>query len=617
MDPELRALLGRRLLVTEGKIASKGVRTVPATPTSATPIRAHSPDAQEVAFGEIRARFRGFRAMDKEREERGHFELKVGSTSLWFERVFPKIQSLRDRLSELGPDHAYAEEREAVCGELDHLLAELGPSTGVDGEAPRSRLQANVVSAEEHENVQAELRCLREENEALAQEVAELRKATEQQECSEGRLRYVMTSRKATTPELRNAIGAVEALVDEARRELNAAQLRERRAAYEQLHAALNKEEETDLVAALDVAKETEVDLGEIIKAENKLMELRALTPEQKAAKHAVKLESKRKKEAFVLVKRDDSDGMQALIESLDEGTRWQDWRDYAGRSLWRCAQELRAMRVQKYLGPLTGMKANEDGRRFRPPARSILLSESSITRQESEESQNGVVVSAEPGRAGGSAVATSMASSISTPAAETKPPAAVKHVVPAVDDTSFDSCVSPATPMASSPSQAAAMRTPNGKVRSPRTPGSSCFGSSLVLHGDEPESELRAKALRAVAQDDSESLAEVLRVVDTEVWSKWENKAGKDLLTLSQERGSSLAYSLLARGLGVLKELQRQSFEEREAVWVFEVGEVQPRRATIMEDTPEEADDILVEFWDGDAPACRVERCLVRKMWG
>jgi len=56
---------------------------------------------------------------------------------------------------------------------------------------------------------------------------------------------------------------------------------------------------------------------------------------------------------------------------------------------------------------------------------------------------------------------------------------------------------------------------------------------------------------------------------------------------------------------------------EEREAVWVFLPGEVQPHRATVLEDTPEEAEVVLLEYWDGDTPPERVERCLVRRMWG
>merc|ERR1712110_1140451 len=103
--------------------------------------------------------------------------------------------------------------------------------------------------------------------------------------------------------------------------------------------------------------------------------------------------------------------------------------------------------------------------------------------------------------------------------------------------------------------------------------------------------------------KDDPVELLSVLEKVPLEIWSNWTNKAGKDMLTLSQERGSSFAYSAVAKALGLVQEMKRDTFEEREAVWIFKQGDVQPLRATVMEDTPEEAEQILVEYWDGDAP--------------
>ncbi|CAK9048989.1 unnamed protein product, partial [Durusdinium trenchii] len=131
----------------------------------------------------------------------------------------------------------------------------------------------------------------------------------------------------------------------------------------------------------------------------------------------------------------------------------------------------------------------------------------------------------------------------------------------------------------------------------------------------DEEAEKLKAQALRAVVQDDCPSLAKVLKEVRRSVWSRWQNRAGKDLLTLSQERGSSMVYSMLAKSLGMVKEVKRESYEERQTVWVFANGDIQPRRATVLEDTPEESDDVLLEFWDGDDPPERVERCLVHAM--
>ena len=81
-------------------------------------------------------------------------------------------------------------------------------------------------------------------------------------------------------------------------------------------------------------------------------------------------------------------------------------------------------------------------------------------------------------------------------------------------------------------------------------------------------------------------------------------------MFLVEQERGSGNAYRYLAKENGLLKELAQESYEEGEAVWIFLPGEVQPRRASVMEDTPEDAALILVEFWDDDDPPSHVERC-------
>jgi len=127
---------------------------------------------------------------------------------------------------------------------------------------------------------------------------------------------------------------------------------------------------------------------------------------------------------------------------------------------------------------------------------------------------------------------------------------------------------------------------------------------------------ELKVKAFRYVVSDKMAELDAVLSRLPLELWSNWENKAGKDLITLSEERGSSGAYSVLAKKLGLVQDRKKESFEERESVWIFRPGEVQPLRATVLEDTPEEVDDVLVEYWDGDDPPSRVEKCMVRKLW-
>lgn len=131
-----------------------------------------------------------------------------------------------------------------------------------------------------------------------------------------------------------------------------------------------------------------------------------------------------------------------------------------------------------------------------------------------------------------------------------------------------------------------------------------------------EEEVEWKAQAMRAVVANDAQPLEDVLKRLPVNVWSNWRNKAGKDLVTLSEERGSSAAYSILARYLGVLKEQKRQAFEDREDVWVLVHGELQPRRATIVEEVDDDAQNLLVEFWDGDEPAIYVDRSMVLKSY-
>merc|ERR1712025_79843 len=97
-------------------------------------------------------------------------------------------------------------------------------------------------------------------------------------------------------------------------------------------------------------------------------------------------------------------------------------------------------------------------------------------------------------------------------------------------------------------------------------------------------------------------------------LWSTWRNKADRDLLGLSEERGASVAYCIVARHLGIVQESKREVYEERESVWVFEPGEVQPRRATVLEDTPAAADTVLLEFWEGEIMTAKVDRALIMK---
>lgn len=470
---------------------------------------------------------------------------------------------------------------------------------------------------------------------------------------SEGRLRAVLTRQGTTTGELRQAINAVESLVDEARRELDHASLRERRAAFEALHAAISLGEEDVLEEAIEKARLTDVEVEDVSKGEAKLAELRALTPEQKAAKLANKLESAAKKEAFVLIKRDDCDGLQNLIAGLDDKVRIQNWRDYAGRSLWKCSLELRAERVQAYLAPLFGQRLPEDVKK--DSKRPSMMQRPSIAVDELGDGKRPSIGSPAGGRHGGSFSSESghrrslfsggsgperklsgdnlgRQDSRGSPSGSPKHTPTIPGKVPSSPSSGsagkaeeVPKDASPLPPPAL-PVGLSTLEEADGNQASPSGNSGPAEGSADAIsptrsspeRSDAENAQLRAQAFRAVAQDDADSLEEVLAAIHRDVWTLWQNKAGKDLLTLSQERGSSMAYSMLARELGMLKENEahRESFEERESVWIFLAGEVQPRRATVLEDTSVDEEEVLIEFWDGDDESIRVDRCLIHKMY-
>lgn len=104
---------------------------------------------------------------------------------------------------------------------------------------------------------------------------------------SESMLRSALTRPEVTTDELQVAIESVEALVSEAKRELQGRRFRERRAAFERLHAAIDADDEGMLEAALAEARRTGVEEEDLEKGAAALQELRALTDEERAAKIA------------------------------------------------------------------------------------------------------------------------------------------------------------------------------------------------------------------------------------------------------------------------------------------------------------------------------------------
>lgn len=398
-------------------------------------------------------------------------------------------------------------------------------------------------------------------------------------DCSEGRLRSTLTRAGASTEELRIAIQAVDALVNEARRELAGRQLRERRAAFEQLHVAMEKRDEEALTEAVAAARRANVDLEDIVRGEAALRELQSLSTEERAARAAQVHLAKSKERAFLLVKRDDVAALGELLAALDgSGTPWRAWKDHARRTLLHCACDLRAAKTREFLESLFNPNSVEKVHREAHAAILHGRPDCSPTLNWTATPQIGQFAS------------------------DHEP---CQREAPGDTRERHGLC----------PWQSP--RATASRTSAPETTPEALSPIARERHVLEDDSELRTKAFRAVVKDDTEALAEVTSKVPVLVWKGWSNKGGKDLLTLSEERGSKESYSMLAKALGVLKERKREAFEERETVWVLCARDVQARRGTVLEDTAPEAEEISVEFWDGNEGPTRIPRDSVLKWAG
>uniref|UniRef100_A0A7S1FDN8 Uncharacterized protein n=1 Tax=Noctiluca scintillans TaxID=2966 RepID=A0A7S1FDN8_NOCSC len=483
----------------------------------------------------------------------------------------------------------------------------------------------------------AEISQLRCENEQLRSELLECVPSG-----PEARLRAALTNGTTTTHELRSAIQCSASLLEEAKRELASKEHRDRRAAHEHLYAAIALDQAVELEAAIEQARLVNVELEDVVKGEEKLAELRALSDDQLAEKHFRKDQARLKKEAFHLVKKDDVPSLKTLIEGLDDRVQWRDWKDYAGRSLWKCAHDLHATTVQEFLAPVLGKSppsvredfariATPEGPERRPDAskaacerRSVTFSEEAIEvevqkemdwKLQENEGQGDTAWYTLPSEDDGVQIVVDHVRQ--APVSEACCDVQKEVLQETLDElatTPARSDLSCTISWTSRKTTADNLWNVDSGWSSPR-PRSDQSSPCVLTPTSADESELRTKALRAAARDDSKALTEVLAAVDVDVWSKWKNRAGQDLLSLSEARQSSDAYSLLASALGLLHELPRETFIASETVWVFVADEVMPKRATVLDDIATAEDAIQVEFWDGDVPSQKVERCRVRKM--
>lgn len=412
-------------------------------------------------------------------------------------------------------------------------------------------------------------------------QMASLTRFSKPQASAESRLRVALTSTDTTTTELRQAIAAVSALLEAGRRELANRELRERRAAHEALYVAMEAAKDGSFAAevrldeALAQARLTLVEAQDLARGEEQLQELRNLSPQEREAKVDRVREAMHKDRAFLLAKRNESAELSALLDELeaaDPGKHWRCWLR-AGRSLWQVAQEPGREQVRALLGERLGLRASAEPQVPTSPA-SRLAETPSCPGSPCDASSLGRTQLHSPCCEGAEEALATVAR-IQTVAS----PSRRRQTLPARLEVE--------APASSS--------------------GAATMEANLDL--------LKARAFRAVVRNEEAELAAVIAEVPLDVWSTWTNKAGVCLLQLAEERRSAEAHTLLATALGLVSEIYREVFEDRESVWIFMRGDVQARRATVLQDTPAEADVVLVEFWDDGAEAQRVPRCQVRKM--
>jgi hypothetical protein len=347
--------------------------------------------------------------------------------------------------------------------------------------------------------------------------------------------------------------------LDAARRELQKKELNERRAACENLHRAVMSDDEDLLQRAIGEAKRCAVEGDDVEKAEAVLQELLEQTDEQRAAKVARKLEVEAKKKAFLCLKRDDAAALRKLLLGLGEDVVWQDWRDTAGRNLWRFSQEMNSQKCQDLLRELLGLPA--------PHMKNNARSSRSLSSAPAEQP-------------------------VSKPEVELK---LVDDAKSSVDD------------VPSGPVEKREKRLDEQSVQGTASEADSSLSIDEIKR-------LQTVAQRAVAHDDAPALNAVIDRVPVAIWSRWTNKAGVDLITLAESRGSSAAYAVLGTALGLISQQVREAFAEDETVWIYFPGNVQPKQATVKEDTSPDSNEVLVEIWDEDGDPRRVDRAIVFK---
>merc|ERR1719240_2497672 len=204
------------------------------------------------------------------------------------------------------------------------------------------------------------------------------------------------------------------------------------------------------------------------------------MTREQHAAKAARELLQKQKATAFALVKKDDVMKFKELIKEVGKDVSWCEWRDPLGRTICRCAKDVRALRMQKFLSQLGVGDEQPKAEGQRPTVRQIL--QQFEQRQQKQEERR-----------------------------QKQQKDINRTHCKQVDERTEDAPVV---------EQNAGFDLSNNIARA-------CVGSNLSIPCL-PEDSIaisKSKAFRAAAQDDVRTLKEIIDSVPAGIWSKWENR--------------------------------------------------------------------------------------------
>jgi hypothetical protein len=506
--------------------------------------------------------------------------------------------------------HNYQVEINNVRQELDEERQSLKQTTDAvrQAEAWYNEQTLKMRKLEqENKSLLANLTQAKEENARLVELIKAIPTVTAPQssdtDSASSVLRKVMATPTSTSEEMSKAIAGVQALVDEAKHELKRVEYNERRAAYEEIASAINTTDEGRILAAIGNAQITGVGQEDIAKAEEKLQELTSMTAEEKEQMEKAKLAKQRKNDIFVAVRQDQGEKLEELIEYFEsEGIKLQDLKDISGRTLLKCAQLFRAKSCEEILVARLPKPA------ARPPTASWNFGGASAaspasgsSSREAASANTPVAAAALDGRSTRqTATLNSQAAGIGSTNAER-------------DNREMTATASSST---ASRQQASQQQGANSAVEANLSIVPIAAGERVYPELTEQElRDLEAKAKRGAAQNDMALITEVLQKVRKETWSTWANKAGDSLVKVAHDRQNTEVYSALARELGLLRELDRDFFAEDEDVWVYKPGEACPLRAKVLEDTPVENDEILIQYLDGDDAHTHVARATVRKI--